>query len=93
MMYYRRIHEPKEGEEIQYLAVYALRWPWDSGVDPTDAFVKADDPLLKAAPLMLEACKMAELLFVSIFDVYDVDTKNTVRKLRAAIAAAEKKEE
>ena len=46
-------------------------------------------PLHAAAPLMLEACKMAELLLVSIFDVYDVDTKNTVRKLRAAIAAAE----
>ena len=46
-------------------------------------------PLHAAAPLMLEACKMAELLFVSIFDVYDAETKNTVRKLRAAIAAAE----
>ena len=49
-------------------------------------------PLHAAAPLMLEACKMAELLFVSIFDVYDVNTKNTVRKLRTAIAAAEPEE-
>ena len=95
-MYYRRIHEPKEGEEVQYLAVYALRWPWDSGVDPTDAFVKADDPLLKAAPLMLEACNSAcDFIekMISTWDEFDDEylgdeDRAMLDGLRAAIAAA-----
>ena len=55
MQYYRRIHDPKEGELVQYLAVYVLNW--NKALQPTDAFVEVNDPLIKAAPLLLEALK------------------------------------
>jgi len=87
-MYYRRIHEPKEGEEVQYLAVYALRWPWDSGIDPTDAFVRADDPLLKAAPLLLEALIDAEQWIIDETG-WRTDADDLKKEIRSAIAAAE----
>ena len=40
---YRIIHNPTMGEPIQYLGVYCLKWPWDSEVVPTVAFVEDDD--------------------------------------------------
>ena len=93
-MYYRRIHEPKEGEEVQYLAVYALRWPWDRGIEPTDAFVQVDDPLLKAAPLLLEALKEASQHFYGDmapdFDYYSEHMYKAHKIIKAAIAAATK---
>jgi len=91
-MYYRMIHEPKEGEEVQYLAVYALCWPWDRGIEPTDAFVQVDDPLLKAAPLLLEACKglLASIESMIVDDNVQIYSGDKVRiaKAQAAIAAA-----
>lgn len=49
MRYYRRIQNPQDGELIQFLAVYATRWPYESGVPPTEAFVEADDVDMDAA--------------------------------------------
>ena len=58
MNLYERV-EPKEGELVQFLGVYNLRWPWHSGVEPTEAFNQVDDPLYEAAPDLLAACKAA----------------------------------
>ena len=58
MVLYRRF-EPKDGEMVQFLAVSALRWPWESGVDPTCAFIEFEDPVMEAAPDLLAACEAA----------------------------------
>jgi len=39
-MHYRAV-ELEEGESVQYLGVYALRWKWAWG-EPTIGFVEAD---------------------------------------------------
>ena len=40
---YNIIHNPEVGTKIQYLGIYALQWPWDSGVNPTVGFCENFD--------------------------------------------------
>jgi hypothetical protein len=39
---YRAV-ELVEGAPVQFLAIYATRWPYDSGVEPTVGFIEDDD--------------------------------------------------
>ena len=88
MQYYRRIHDPKEGELVQYLAVYVLNW--NKALQPTDAFVEVNDPLIKAAPLMLEALKNDVMQLANMAAMVDlVATQEAMTSVYAAIAAAE----
>jgi len=93
MQYYRRIHDPKEGELVQYLAVYVLNW--NKALQPTDAFVEVNDPLIKAAPLMLEALKaLIGALGLrrpksELVEDYGMLGLDAIQRSWAAIAAAE----
>lgn len=42
-MLYKMIRNPQEGDEVQFLGVYATRWPWESGVEPTVAFIETSE--------------------------------------------------
>jgi len=35
------IEDPQEGDTIQFLGVYGLRWPRNCGVEPTVAFIES----------------------------------------------------
>ena len=80
MSYFRRIDNPQEGELVQFLAVYATRWPWEAG-EPSCAFVEDDDPVRAAAHDLLEAAEEV-LSWHATKDSHGFD------KLRAAIAKA-----
>jgi hypothetical protein len=41
MMLYRRV-ELTEGQPVQFVGIYATRWPYDSGVEPTVGFIEVD---------------------------------------------------
>lgn len=41
-MLYKGIEEPQNGDRILFRGIYALHWPWESGVEPTIAFVEAE---------------------------------------------------
>ena len=73
--------EPKEGDPVLFLGVHALRWPYDSGVQPTIAFTDDVDPVYEAAPQLLEALENLENDDGAIPD-------HAWRKVQAAIAAA-----
>lgn len=47
-MLYKRV-ELTNGQPVQFLGIYATRWPYDSGVEPTAGFVEADESLEAAA--------------------------------------------
>jgi hypothetical protein len=42
MVRYKRV-ELEEGTPIQFLGIYATRWPYDSGVEPTVGFIEDED--------------------------------------------------
>lgn len=43
-MRYKRV-ELEEGVPVQFLGIYATRWPFDSGVEPTVGFIEDDEEL------------------------------------------------
>ncbi len=56
MAHYKQV-ELKEGEQVIFLAVHALKWPWDAE-KPTAGFVECGEEeqrLLDAAPDLLAA--------------------------------------
>jgi hypothetical protein len=77
---YRRI-QPKEGEPVQFLAVYATRWNWDCG-EPTDAFIEVDE----AAP---DPNRAAAELAARISEGQVVDSEE-VKQLKAEIERLKK---
>lgn len=56
-MIYKAV-ELEEGVQVQFLAVYALRWRPEWG-EPKIGFIEIDDNLMDAAPDLLKACKKA----------------------------------
>ena len=44
MVRYKRV-ELEEGVPVQFLGIYATRWPFDSGVEPTVGFIEDDEEL------------------------------------------------
>ena len=42
MVRYKRV-ELEEGVPVQFLGIYATRWPFDSGVEPTVGFIEDDE--------------------------------------------------
>ena len=56
-MLYRMIEDPQEGDTVQFLGVYALRWPRGCGVEPTVAFIEVEpesEPLCAILAAALE---------------------------------------
>ena len=80
-----RCFKPKEGDQVQFFGVYALKWPRDLLGEPKVAFVEVDDPLYEAAPDMLKICKeMLEFMEHAPFDFSNgveymgIDEGNTI---------------
>lgn len=92
---FEMIQEPQEGDTVQFLGVYALRWQREWG-EPTVAFVEVDEErqrLIDAAPALWRALKpfATNAIADSNTDeaLYIPCTAKELRAARAAIAQAE----
>ena len=53
-MSYKRV-ELHEGAQVQFVGIYATRWPYESGVEPTVGFIEIDDDEAEATAAELRA--------------------------------------
>ena len=93
MALYYRIENPQEGDLVQYLGCYVLRWPPAPGTCPRVAFAEishVQQQLYDAAPELLEASKEAlDILDDLIFNKATRYDSFTLQPLKQAIAKAE----
>lgn len=87
-MIYKAV-ELEEGVQVQFLAVYALRWRPEWG-EPKIGFVEIDDNLIDAASDLLEACKKA-LSYLAGRLIAESGHKTVMCNLSKAIEKAEEK--
>ena len=52
-MLYKRV-ELTDGTPVQFLGIYATRWPYDSGVEPTVGFIEDDSESAEANAKTIE---------------------------------------
>lgn len=57
-----KLVELTEGVPVQFLGIYATRWPYDSGVDPTVGFIEDEAAESRAAQLEAERDELARKL-------------------------------
>jgi len=53
--------KPEEGKPAQFLGIYALKWPWNSQVEPTIAFVEVDEWSIFERAIKLMTLAMEEI--------------------------------
>lgn len=87
------IRDPQDGDEVQYLGIYALRWLFECGVKPTVAFVESD---VDVEALVAQNEALKNLLMACDDQAYSngvtSEVMTAMEEARAIIAAAEKEE-